>query len=200
MPAIFTAVAGVVAIMTVLFLAGGREGAAVNVDGKIIHGQIRSREILTLSSDRWEVQLPSKWEIGHLGHVQMSVEDTHQYELDTDEGAEHWAKLAPKNGMIHLDNNSTATISMFHQLRCLDVLRVALVQASRTKAPPGPRVRHCLNYIRQMILCRSDLRLENVRDPVIHAVDLTSLHTCQDWRKVYSAVERNHASHAQSAP
>ncbi|TDL30000.1 hypothetical protein BD410DRAFT_780517 [Rickenella mellea] len=181
-PAILTAVAGVVAIMTVLFLTGGRKGGVVNVDGY------------------WEGQLPSKWEIGHLGHVQMSVEDTHQYELDTDEGADHWAKLAPKNGVIHLDNNSTATISMFHQLRCLNVLRVALVQASRTKAPPGPRVRHCLNYIRQMILCRSDLRLENVRDPVIHAVDLTSLHTCQDWRKVYSAVEQNHASHAQSAP
>lgn len=39
-----------------------------------------------------------------------------------------------------------------------------------------------------MMLCRSDLHLENVRDPVgPHAVEMTGLHVCEDWRVVYDA-------------
>lgn len=127
-----------------------------------------------------------------MGNILMVVENSAHYQLDTAEGIEEWAQLVPNGGIIHLPGDSqTYTISMFHQLRCLDILRTAVVNANTNDTKPDRLTRHCLNYIRQMILCRSDLFLENVRDPHgPHAVDLTSVRMCKDWRKVYESSSR----------
>lgn len=92
---------------------------------------------------------------------------------------------------------------MFHQLRCLNVLHLELIRPSRfeSHAPNEPLVKHCLNYLRQMILCRSDLYLENVRDPIgPHAVDVTHVGTCKDWRKVYDAAASQQHDQAPFSP
>ena len=135
---------------------------------------------------------PFAWPIGEMGNVLMLVENSAHYQLDTEEGIQEWAQLVPTNGIIRLPGDSRKyTISMFHQLRCLDVLRTAVVEANTNGTKPDRLTRHCLNYIRQMILCRSDLFLENVRDPHgPHAVDLTSVRTCKDRRMVYESVGR----------
>ncbi|PSR79917.1 hypothetical protein PHLCEN_2v6818 [Hermanssonia centrifuga] len=52
---------------------------------------------------------------------------------------------------------------------------------------------HCLNYVRQMILCESNLRLEQVKDsPVgLKADGLGLEHTCRDWSILYDIAEEN---------
>ncbi|KLO11090.1 hypothetical protein SCHPADRAFT_942344 [Schizopora paradoxa] len=122
-----------------------------------------------------------EWDIGDLGQVRMLVENTERYRIDTEEGTADWEKLIPQNGgIVYLPNAETGeleqyTISLFHELRCLDVIRRELVRPTRFESPTPnePLVKHCLNYVRQMVLCRSDLYLESVRDPIGPAADIT---------------------------
>lgn len=142
------------------------------------------------------------WDIGDLGKVRMLSENTNRYQLDTEEGAKEWESLAPEDGgIIYQRNPDTGelkeyTISMFHQLRCLNLIRAELIQPSHFNShkPNELVVKHCFNYLRQMILCRSDTYFENVRDPIgPHAADITHVRTCKDWRKVYDAVASQQA-------
>jgi len=142
------------------------------------------------------VKVSPTWDIGNLGKVRMLLENTRRYQLDTEEGGKEWESLVPEDGgIIYQRNPDTGeleayTISMFHELRCLNVIRLELVRPSRfeSPAPNEPVVTHCLNYVRQMILCRSDLYLESVKAPVgPHDVDITHVRTCNDWSKVYDA-------------
>ena len=59
--------------------------------------------------------------------------------------------------------------------------------------------RHCLNYMRQMVLCRADLAL----DPVLgiglgEARVRPDTNQCVDWRRVYEELEKNQREYAQS--
>ena len=75
---------------------------------------------------------------------------------------------------------------MFHQLHCVEKMRKAL------DTPDDPiatitHLQHCMNYIRQMILCGSDTTLEPVGS---EGVGVT--HTCRDWNVVYETIEDNY--------
>ncbi|KIJ54693.1 hypothetical protein M422DRAFT_153035 [Sphaerobolus stellatus SS14] len=125
----------------------------------------------------------------------MAFEDTQRYMLETPEGEREWEALLPLGGgIIRLgEQREPATISMFHQLDCLNIMRKAIVaQASNTSYQgPGGLERHCINYVRQMVLCRSDIRLENVKDIGLHSTEITSLYTCRDWEVVYQNANKN---------
>lgn len=142
------------------------------------------------------------WDIGDLGEVRMLSENTKRYELAHDGGAEAWEKLVPNDGgIIYRSNPSTGevddyTISMFHQLRCLTVLRAELLRPTRFESPRAPNepiLKHCFNYIHQMVLCRSDTYLENLRKSIgENSLSVTPIRICKDWRKVYEAVENQY--------
>jgi hypothetical protein len=78
---------------------------------------------------------------------------------------------------------------MFHQLRCLNVLRVAFING------PDAHTGHCLNFLRQAVLCASDITL----DPLIVNPDGTmtstdgvgATHMCRDWTQVWAYVMEN---------
>ena len=82
-------------------------------------------------------------------------------------------------------------VSMFHQLHCVDKIRRALDDPD-DPISTIPHLQHCLNYIRQMILCASDLTLEPV-DIRHEASGIGMTHTCRNWRAVYDTVNRNYA-------
>jgi len=74
---------------------------------------------------------------------------------------------------------------MFHQMHCLQKIRSAIVQGEA-----GHHIRHCLNLLRQVVLCASDTTL----DPLSTASGTDGLgvvHVCRDWQKVYDFVEDN---------
>lgn len=95
----------------------------------------------------------------------MSVEETTRYQLDTPDGIAEWASLIPPGGhlMRAWDGTEvqTFTVAMFHQLRCLDIIRNDYVRQRRS-----PLLKHCVNYLRQSILCLADNHLEHVRTPL----------------------------------
>ncbi|KAL1940037.1 hypothetical protein VTO73DRAFT_9372 [Trametes versicolor] len=134
------------------------------------------------------------WDVGRLPDVSMYFEPTVHYRLNSTDADAEWAALIPPNGgIVHVGpERQPFILSVFHQLRCLDILRRAYV--SPAEEGPDAVAVHCLNYIRQMVLCRRDTILEPVVDiGSAHAVQAWRTLTCKDWRKVYEA-------HAQQGP
>jgi hypothetical protein len=80
-------------------------------------------------------------------------------------------------------------ISMFHQIHCLHMIRLALING------PDDHSGHCLNFLRQGILCNCDTTL----DPLVINLDGTTTgtdglgvtHVCRDWSQVYAYVTEN---------
>lgn len=86
------------------------------------------------------------------------------------------------------------TVTLFHQLKCLDIIRRELTES--TGGEPTPLATHCMNYLRQTILCAVDMRLESVKHP-LGAVERVYDTTCKDWETVYTEAERNHRAYRE---
>ncbi|KAF7345934.1 hypothetical protein MVEN_01615700 [Mycena venus] len=123
--------------------------------------------------------------------VLMDVQNTNNYQLKGSEADAQWdALIPPGGGLVRMGpENELFMLSMYHQLKCLDIIRRDYVDGWMGKNDTSPVTRHCLNYIRQMILCRGDRRLECVVDPDgAHAVEIRGTQTCRDWTQVYDGV------------
>jgi len=138
---------------------------------------------------------PQEWPIIRKPVV-MAAELTVHYNLTSPSGiADYHALIPGGDGLVHLGPHKTPyTISMFHQLRCLDIVREEMTREQ--EALSGGRraqlVNHCMNYLRQMVLCRADGFLETFQDDSDErAVDLFESWVCKDWEAVYHAVEQN---------
>ena len=100
---------------------------------------------------------------------------------------QHLVRLASQSEDEDLE---VYTVMLFHQLRCLDIIREDFVLT----AGSSPLARHCLNYLRQTILCHPDLRLESVRRSEGQKPTTTREYeaVCRDWSSVYKEAERNY--------
>lgn len=98
------------------------------------------------------------------------------------------------------------TLALFHQLECISILRsgysirLQSYRATKGSAVPvvegesrqaiTPLAEHCLNYLRQSVLCHANTRLESVRYPAPpNVVSLYGDYRCYDWEKVYKGVK-----------
>ncbi|KAJ7573796.1 hypothetical protein C8J56DRAFT_1065717 [Mycena floridula] len=145
---------------------------------------------------RNEKGLSSKFNIRELGDVLMVVEDTNHFQMEDNE---EWDLLSPGHGLVYLgENHQPFMPSMFHQLRCLNIIRKAVLHIDAAGHSTKDRVptdleHHCVNYLRQMVLCRGDLHLDDVRQnprDLGPKVFLDS-HQCKDWQAVYREVQKN---------
>ncbi|KAI0710881.1 hypothetical protein C8Q76DRAFT_739020 [Earliella scabrosa] len=127
--------------------------------------------------------------------VALEVDSWTRYHLSS---AAEWAPLFPEGGIIHLGPlGMSYTVSMMHQLRCLDVVREQLTRPVRERDVEPTR--HCLNYLRQMVMCRGDLHF----DPYQYAHPINAVHPhavrrCKDWRAVYESVWENQREYRAS--
>ena len=138
---------------------------------------------------------PRTWNIGYLPPIRMNIEPTKHYQLSGPTANSEWAALAPHNGIIHLGpHRQPYSISLFHQLRCLDILRRDIVDDTSGSSKLS---RHCLNYMRQMVLCRADLALDPVLGRPLEARVRPDTNQCVDWRRVYEELEKNQREYAQ---
>lgn len=88
------------------------------------------------------------------------------------------------------------TIAMIHQLRCLEIIRHELVSGERgTKASPVTDLsQHCINYLRQMVMCYGDTSLEPFQYTTRPGLGQHVISECSDWQLVYNAVRENQGS------
>lgn len=147
-----------------------------------------------LRSGSWDIRREQK-----TPRVLMSSEESIHYQLDTHEADFEWRALVPANGTIHLGpERRPFTISMFHQLRCLDAIRTELSSTHGLSTPPPPSQlsRHCFNYLRQMALCHADTTLVQVLNPD-DPHPFPDVAVCNDWEYVYTEVRRNQEHHRE---
>ncbi|KAI0815993.1 hypothetical protein BC628DRAFT_31511 [Trametes gibbosa] len=143
---------------------------------------------------------PFAWPLPPLQTAHLAHEDSFHYDLDTDLGIAEWNATLPRGGaVLHLGpKRSPFTLSLFHQLRCLNIVRDVVVQVHQDPISAATRrssrlVEHCMNYLRQTVVCRGDLRLETVRAYPSTKVTVSDVtHTCKDWSAVYKAAEDNY--------
>ncbi|KAI5815372.1 hypothetical protein BZA77DRAFT_316437 [Pyronema omphalodes] len=78
-------------------------------------------------------------------------------------------------------------ISMFHQLHCLNFLRFAYYPSEVKDMPPDEVVLHrdhCLDYIRQAIMCNGDATFEPLKE---FGVDgMGAIHQCRDFDSMFT--------------
>ena len=81
--------------------------------------------------------------------------------------------------------------TMSHELHCLRVLNLAFTEAWSLETG---HIHHCLNYLRQSILCDCDLTLEpgdfERRD--FTTTRMGGNHICRDWSVWYDIMDRNY--------
>ncbi|KAG2749192.1 hypothetical protein P692DRAFT_20832869 [Suillus brevipes Sb2] len=125
--------------------------------------------------------------------VWMRVDQTAHYRADTDEGGEEFEKLIPRGGhTVRINNTETGeshvyTVTLFHQLKCLGIIR----DNYAAKRAPSSITRHCMNYLRQSILCQANIKIEPVVNNLGTAVRGYET-VCRDWTKVYEEVDKLH--------
>jgi len=137
------------------------------------------------------------WDIGPLGSILVPFEDSSHYQAKGPSADAEWSALVPDDGLLYLGHDSQPyTMSMFHQLQCLDIIRKSILNTVGGDAAVGISskdglVNHCINYMRQMALCRADDALEDgVAEPIPN-VFVNRMYTCRDWRKAYDAFDSN---------
>ncbi|KAI0658606.1 hypothetical protein C8Q70DRAFT_887584, partial [Cubamyces menziesii] len=136
---------------------------------------------------------PEIWPLPPTPNVALVVEDPVRYSIGGLDAREEWAASTPKGfGYIRLGPEHRAfAVSMYHQLHCLRLIRSGLAgdHSDATMVHFG----HCLNYLRQLILCNADLTLEpyDVLDRDFAVKQDNSVHVCQDWHQAYDAMSSN---------
>ncbi|OSC96431.1 hypothetical protein PYCCODRAFT_1472646 [Trametes coccinea BRFM310] len=121
-------------------------------------------------------------------------ETVHYPAIGAPSDAEWLALTTPGFGYIRLGpEDRTFVVSMFHELHCLRMLNLAFNGPNYTSFAP---VKHCLNYLRQNILCTPNLALEpgdfETKD---FDVDRThGVHECKNWDQIYEFVASNYDS------
>ena len=117
------------------------------------------------------------------------------------------------SGGYPLESSTSGTtesycVSVFHQLHCLNSIRFQLENPGKTHEGHGHdklsvhanelHVAHCLDYLRQSIMCAGDMSLESaVTDKdgkLIQAVSgWGATHSCKNWDEVFEYTERINA-------
>ncbi|TFK53106.1 hypothetical protein OE88DRAFT_1627143 [Heliocybe sulcata] len=144
---------------------------------------------------------PESLPMDELEDVFLSVEDTVHYQITSSDSPTEWGSLFPPGeGFVHMGaQDRPFCISMFHQLHCLNNLKKAVV-ADQLSPGQSRHLDHCINYLRESVLCHPSLRLEPrsvhlLERYGIKGVDgLGLVHECRDWQAVYEAAAENFSS------
>ncbi len=101
--------------------------------------------------------------------VRTHFENSAHYQISGDE--EEWDRLIPGDGTVRIGppsrDTQEYTLSIYHQLRCLNLIRKNIIEVEHRQLHEPDfnaimsSTQHCINYLRKMVLCRSDLDLES---------------------------------------
>lgn len=134
----------------------------------------------------------------HPRNVALVTEETVHYRPYA---PQDWESMAPagSRGFVRLGPQKRLFgVSMYHQLHCLLRLQQAAADSSGSDVSgtlEGGEVHHCLNYLRQALLCAANVRLEPLRrNRTSGALSTNGIgleHRCKDWTLVRREVKAN---------
>jgi hypothetical protein len=123
----------------------------------------------------------------------MVVEETVHYPLYGKSAEEEWLSNSPlgDGNLSHEPTHRALFVSMFHEMHCVRQIRRELEKPLKDRRLGHSR--HCLRYLREVILCQGDLTLEpgdfTMRNFTHERVGST--HVCRDWTQVYDRMRVN---------
>ncbi|KAI0359763.1 hypothetical protein OH77DRAFT_1501557 [Trametes cingulata] len=130
-----------------------------------------------------------------VGTVQVVMEESVHYAPLGNQSEDAWASTTTTGGgYVRLGpTDRMFAVSMFHEMHCLRTINRAF---SKTTGATPPHLQHCLNYIRQNILCSPDLTLEpgNFEERDFEVERIGGTHTCKDWGPIYEYMDANYYS------
>ncbi|KAG2034736.1 hypothetical protein BDR03DRAFT_964381 [Suillus americanus] len=142
----------------------------------------------TYIGDDYPTELPLR-----LDTVALKFNSSEHYSTSGDMAWSDWKSLdhfPHGHGFVQLGPNGRSFgVSMFHQIHCLQMIRLALING------PDEHSGHCTNILRQAILCNADITLDPlITDPDgsmtgVDGLDVT--HICRDWTQVYAYITEN---------
>jgi len=116
-----------------------------------------------------------------------------EYELKSDSKRidDPWASLIPTGkGFVEVDGQHYC-ISMFHQLHCIAALKTAF----ETKKLDNEHLGHCLDYLRQGVMCAGDMTLEPLLRLGTEEVQVVNgwgvEHRCRSFESMKGFAERH---------
>ncbi|KAH7884133.1 hypothetical protein F5I97DRAFT_1658757 [Phlebopus sp. FC_14] len=127
--------------------------------------------------------------------VAIRVDKTAHYSLETSEGKAEFDALIPRGGhTVTLPDPTTGrpvtyTVTLLHQLKCLGIIR----DNYESREAPSKLTKHCMNYLRQSVLCNINTRIEHsvmARGNAVRGYDAV----CRDWTRLYDEVEKIHSA------
>ncbi|OCT45940.1 hypothetical protein CLCR_00494 [Cladophialophora carrionii] len=151
--------------------------------------------------------------------IQAVFADQHAFQMPGAKGDRAWLNMFPKgDGRVKLRDAEMKTqiydVAVVKQLECLAFLRHILIDYSHEQHPlprEKSRAYHCLDHVRQAVLCAADTTLEptTLQDGMAphddqaqrYGHEATSganvnlgaapLHTCKNWTAVKRWIEEN---------
>ncbi|KAH8812253.1 hypothetical protein F5884DRAFT_877752 [Xylogone sp. PMI_703] len=86
-------------------------------------------------------------------------------------------------------------IAVMHQLHCVALLKRSLMQYRRDgmSTIDDEHQDHCVEYLRQAVMCNSDLTLERPENMTFPhgSSGWGEAHRCRDWNKVFQAIRKH---------
>lgn len=156
----------------------------------------KSRDYYTYHGHDYPEFLPLPGvENGEVPLALMTVEESVHYPVLGYESDDRWFSITSDSwGYVRLGpDDRQFVVTMFHELHCLRMLSRAFSKAGDVSPD---HVKHCLNYIRQGVLCAPDLTLEfgNFEDRDFTSERTGATHVCRDWSLIYTAMDENFRS------
>lgn len=123
----------------------------------------------------------------------MVAEETDHYAIAAPEAMEEWATTqVDGGGFLRMGSPRRGfAVTMFHELHCLRLMRYALNGGGQYDTGTKGHMQHCLNYLRQEILCASDVTLEpaDILDRDYEVQRFGSVHVCRNWEALFEDAE-----------
>ncbi|KIJ53316.1 hypothetical protein M422DRAFT_775895 [Sphaerobolus stellatus SS14] len=122
--------------------------------------------------------------------VQMVLEESIHYSLEDPEADKEWLYNSPHGAGSYpavAHGYDSIFIALFHQLHCLRLFRSDMVK----KEGHLGHSQHCLNYLREAILCEADTTLEPGNFMTSNAIRDQNgiIKVCRDWRILYEEMQ-----------
>ncbi|RDB23011.1 Oxidase ustYa [Hypsizygus marmoreus] len=133
----------------------------------------------------------------------MTFQNFTDFPISGPGSTEKWDSIHPPGfGFVRMGSDSRLLCTtMFHELHCIEKMRLVLDDPFNRQISL-PHQEHCMNYLRQLFLCKADMTLEPIAtghlDVIGPDVDSSMMsgdgvvHTCGDWEVLYRYVGRNY--------
>ncbi|KAI0316435.1 hypothetical protein OF83DRAFT_246913 [Amylostereum chailletii] len=124
--------------------------------------------------------------------IQTSFEESVHFSIDDPNAPQEWLQMSPlgSGGVVLGPNSRVFVVTAFHEAHCVRIFYDAYVKPN----PNWAHLQHCVNYLRQLSLCRADQTVERgdfTRRNFTEERRAMETRVCRDWDAIYDNAEHN---------